>query len=109
DEPRVNGSAATDERAQERPVARATAWYPARADCYIAVSRGDCRAQPQQVGWLVGEVGVHLEQVLVLAGEAPFEALDIGGAQPELARMMTDVQPIGLGRETVGELTRAVG
>ena len=66
--------------------------------------------QAQQVVGVVRKVGVHLEHVLVAAGQRPPKAVDVGRAQPLLAAALLEVQPareLGLqaphhGRRTVG-------
>ena len=48
-------------------------------------------------------VGIHLEQVVVIAGEPPGEALDVGGAEAELARPVHHVDAGLVGGEVVEE------
>ena len=76
----VERSAAADEGAQKRPVARAAAGHPARADRCVRPSAGHRRTQAQQVGRIVRKIGVHLEDELGARGERAPESGDIGGA-----------------------------
>ena len=46
-----------------------------------------------QVGGIVREVGVHLDDVLIVAPEGPFEAVDIGCAEPHLAAAALQIDP----------------
>ena len=58
---------------------------------------------------VVGEVGVHLEHVLVVALQRPLEPGDVGRAKAHLARAMEDVDS-GVGaRELIGDHAGPVG
>ena len=55
-------------------------------------------AQPQQVGRIVREVGVHLEDVVVVARQRPHEPFDVRGPKPALACAVHDVDAARLHR-----------
>ena len=67
------------------------------------------RDQPRDVGGIVGEVGVHLDDPLGAGGERAREAGDVGRAEPLLDRPVQDLDPLVGGGEAVGDLTGAVG
>ena len=53
----------------------------------------------------MGEVGVHLEDVVVALREGILEAGEVGGAEPQLARTVQDVDPAGArALQLVGDL-----
>src|SRR5690606_37388071 len=56
----------------------------------------------------VGEVRIHLEEVRVAAFEAPAEALEVRGAEPELAAPVEHVDPWVFCGEAVCDLAGAV-
>ena len=43
----------------------------------------------------MGEIGIHLENIVVAALQGPFESGEIGGAEPELAAALDKVEPGG--------------
>jgi hypothetical protein len=62
------------------------------------------------VGRVVGEVGVHLEQHVIIARQAPLEARSVCFAQALFGAAMQREDPaIMLRGQPVGQLTRAVG
>jgi glycosyltransferase involved in cell wall biosynthesis len=62
-----------------------------------------------QVGGVVGEVRVHLEDGVVVASEGPPKAFDVGGSQAELPRPVQHVEARLLAGELIGYLSRAIG
>src|SRR5690606_32013974 len=89
-QPRVDVREVREEQAADRPVDdRDPAVQVARAEDDVAVLDG--LEELRQMRRIVGEVRVHLEEVLVAALEAPAEALEVGGAEPELASPVEDV------------------
>ena len=68
--------------------------------------RGD---QPRHVGWIVGEVAVHLEDEVGVERERVSEALEVCGAEAFLPRPVNHAHPRPLHGEPVGEFAGAVG
>lgn len=55
------------------------------------------------------EVGVHLEDVLVVTRQSPLETVDVGRAEAELAFPLFDEKPVGkLLHQTLHDVSRAV-
>src|SRR5690606_4302257 len=90
DEAGVEAAGAADRPAPEAPVDRAAAADVARADDDVdaAARAADELGQEARV---VAEVRVHLDDDVVVAGERPGEALEVGRAEPELAGAVEDV------------------
>lgn len=57
---------------------------------------------------IVGEIGVHLEKHVVPAFEAPPEAVEISGAEPELAAAVKHMNPLAALCEPVGDVARPI-
>ena len=83
----------------------------ARADSQVAAFVGTSAVEPRQVVGVVAEVGVHLEDVVVLPFQGPAEAGDVGSAQSELSLALEDEEPVGklVGHQSFDDLCRAVG
>ena len=62
-----------------RPVHNVHAAHVAGANRKVIAFVGTGAVQAWKVGWVVGEVGVHLEDVLVVMRQTPFETADVGG------------------------------
>src|SRR6185369_11811698 len=84
DRARVERAAARDELAHRAPIDRAAAVDVARAEHQVGAGAG-ARQHDGQVLGVVREVAIHLEEELVVAGQGPLEAGDVGGAEPLLA------------------------
>ena len=85
DHPDVLGGPVGHDDAAERPVDDADAVAVPRADGQVGFPGGAGGMEPQQVVGVVGEVGVHLEDVVVVLLQGPAEAGQIGRAEAELA------------------------
>src|SRR3546814_19053757 len=60
----------------------------------------------REVGGVVGEIGVHLEDVVVFPLDGPAEPREIRGTQDELLRAVEDVHAWVVRGHVVGELDR---
>ena len=69
----------------------------------------DRRDQSGQIGRIVPEVGVHLDDNLRVAFEKVVEGSGIGGAESFLCLAMHDRYPVVIPAESVGNATGAVG
>ena len=54
-----------------------------------------CSVKARQVGRVVREVGVHLEDVVIAVIERPLESCDVGGAEAQLAAALHDEEAVG--------------
>src|SRR6185312_7413828 len=101
DQLRVGAAAAADRLAQRPPVADAAAGHVARAEHDVGLPRR--RQQPRQVGGIVGEVRVHLQDQPGTLGQGAAEAGDVGGPEPFLDLAMQDADvAVALG-EALGD------
>ena len=82
----------------------------ARADDDIALAGGAGLVEPREVVGIVGEVGVHLDHIVVAMLEAPLEAGEVGGAEAEFAFALLDEEAVGeFLHETLDDVGSAVG
>jgi len=85
------------------------------ASAHVPRAEGDVRArldggdQPRYVVGVVREVAVHLQHELGAVREHAPEARDVRRPEPFLALAVEDRDPVVLGGEPVGDLTRPVG
>ena len=93
------------------PVHHVHATHIARADGQVVTLVGTGAVEPWQVVGVVAEVGVHLEDVAIVALQRPFKSCYIGRAQSLFPASLDDKQPVGkLGvHQPVHNLRRAVG
>lgn len=82
----VKASAVAEEESAQRPIEDAHAALVTRTDDkVIRLRRGK---KPRQIGRIVREVGVHLDDAPVTARKRPTEGSAVGAAKPGLGRAM---------------------
>ena len=104
------GVPAPTERQQaavQRPSVGAAPGHPSRADHEVGIAGGI--QQGRQLLGEVGTVGVHADELVEPASEAPLEAREVGGGQPRLGRTVQHVHRGIREGERVGDLAGAVG
>ena len=107
DAPRVGGPAAAHGAPQSAPVRHLAPVDVARAQHDVGVfGRLD---QERDLGRVVREVGVHLDDEIRAPGKGVIEPGDVGGAEALLRRSVKHLDVVTLGREAVGDLAGAVG
>ena len=66
--------------------------------------------QTDQVIGVVGEVSIHLENILVVAFQRPLETCDIGRAQSQFSGTFQDEEPVGeLSHHAFHDIGGAIG
>ncbi len=94
---------------RKRPQVRhAAAGHVARAERQIGAG-STASKQPDEVGGIVGEVGVHLHHIARAVVERVAKAGEVGRTDAVPSRAMEHLHPVVLDRETIGELAGAVG
>ena len=106
-EPRVSAAASREQATGQRPAFCAAAGDPAGSEGDIRVVKS-CQ-QCGKVGRVVGAVGIHLDEPVEAALEAPGKACAIRGAQAILSCTMQHVDARVARREAVGQDAGAVG
>ena len=83
----------------------------ARADGKVVTLVMACTVETRQVGGIMAEVGVHLEDILIVVLQCPLEALDIRSAESELAGTLNDEETSGklIRHQSLYDCSRAVG
>ena len=81
----VFGGVVRHQHTSHGPVHHIHATHIARADSHIKALIGTGIVEAGQVVGVVREVGIHLEDIVVLMLYGPLETTDIGGAKAELA------------------------
>ena len=99
---RVVAAAAADEPPQQPPVLDAAAVDVARSERDVGAVLHR-REQARQVGRVVREVGVHLEDVARAGRERAAEAGEVGGAEALAHAAVEDLDVVVLGRQAVGD------
>jgi hypothetical protein len=104
---RVERASPRDDPPDDSPVPSAAAVHVPRAerDVGTAVARRD---EPWNVGRVVREVAVHLEDQVGVGAECVSEGGEVGGTEPFLAGSMQHGDVVELRREPVGDLAGAV-
>jgi hypothetical protein len=105
---RVPAAEARDEPARRGPVLDAAAVDVARAEDDVGAPAGGVQ-QPRQVGRVVREVRVHLDDVAGAASERVVEAGHVGRAEAALARPVQHLDLLVPGGEAVRDVAGAVG
>jgi hypothetical protein len=88
---------------------------PHAAAAHVAGSEDDVGASPRggdeawEVGRVVGQVGVHLDDQLRAGRQRLAEAGEVGAAEAVLARAVQDADVAVVAGELVGQLAGAVG
>ena len=109
-ETHVLGSEIAHQHATDRPVDHVDARYIAGTYSYIVTLVVGGGVEAWQIVRIMTEVGVHLEDEVVAMLQGPLEALDVGGAETQLALTLQDVEAIGklAGNEFLDDGSRAI-
>ena len=99
DYPHVFRGEITHQHPSDRPVYHVHPCHIAASDRHVVTLVMAGSIEPWQVVGVMTEIGIHLEDVVVIVFQRPFEAGDIGRAQSEFAFPLDD-------EETVAELRR---
>ena len=94
DHAHVLGREIAHQHAPDGPVDDIDTAHIARTDSYIVALVMTGRVEAWQVGRVVTEIGIHLEDVVVIVLERPLETGDIGGAESEFAAALDEKQAV---------------
>ena len=95
DDAHILGGEVGHEHASHGPVHYVHAADVTRADGHVVTFCGTFVVKARKVGRCVAEVGIHLEDVVILMLDGPLESGDVGGAEAELSLAFHHEEAVG--------------